>query len=191
MLHSECQLIWTQINVPCWLILLLNLTSVIARLFGCSVVQERYLCLMTTNYELSYEKLLNLTNEISSPQRYLNSLMTEVYKCLNGFSPDIMNDTLAISKHRYNTWHYNLFVTDWPKTDRFGWNSIPYTANQIWNLLPREIKNSENLDSFKLKIKQWRCLECPCTLCKTYLPDLGYLHGQNLLAGCYFLFLRR
>ena len=75
-----------------------------------------------------------------------------------------MNDILAVSKHRYKTRHYNLFINDRPETDRYGRNSIPYRANQIWNLLPRAIKNSVNFDSFKLKIKQWRCLECPCTL---------------------------
>ena len=41
----------------------------------------------------------------------------------------------------YNSRHYNLFVTDRPKTDRYGRNSIPYRANQIWNLLPREKKS--------------------------------------------------
>ena len=51
------------------------------------------------NYELSYEELLNLINEISPHQRYLNSLMTDVYKCLTGLSTDIMNDLLAVSKH--------------------------------------------------------------------------------------------
>ena len=138
-------------------------------------IQEGYLHLMTNNYELSYEELLDLTNEISPHQLCLNSLMTQVYKCLNGTSLDIMNDIFAVSKHQYNTRHYNLFVTDRPKSDRYGRNSIPYRANQIWNLLPRQIKNSVNLDSFKLKIKQWPCLECPCTLCKTYLLNLGYL----------------
>ena len=87
-------------------------------------IQERYLRLMTNNYELSDKELLDLTNEISPQQRCLNSLMTEVYKSLNGLSPD-MNDILAVSKHRYSTRHYNLFVTDRPKTDRYGRNSIP------------------------------------------------------------------
>ena len=39
-------------------------------------IQERYLRFMTNNYELSYEELLDLTNEISPNQRCLNSLMT-------------------------------------------------------------------------------------------------------------------
>ena len=50
--------------------------------------------------------------------------MTEVYKCLNGTSSDIINDTFAVSKHQYNTRHDNLFVTDWPKTHRYGQNSF-------------------------------------------------------------------
>ena len=41
-------------------------------------IQERYLRLMTNNYELSYEELLDLTNEISPHDRCLNSLMIEV-----------------------------------------------------------------------------------------------------------------
>ena len=138
-------------------------------------IQERHLRLMTNNHKLSYEELLDLTNAIYPHQRCLNSLKTEVCNCLNGLSPDIINDIITVSRHRCNTRHCNLFVTDWPKTDRYGKNSILYRTNQIWNLLPHEIKNSANLVSFKLKIKQWRCLECTCTLCKTYLPNLGYL----------------
>ena len=60
------------------------------------IIQEHYLRLMTNNYGLSYEELLDLTNEISPHQRCLNSLMTEIHKCLNEISPDIMNDTLAV-----------------------------------------------------------------------------------------------
>ena len=146
---------------------------------------------MTHNYELSYEELLDLTNEISPHPRCLNSLMTEVYKRLHALSPDIMNDILPVSKHQYNNRHYNLFVTGRSKTDRYGRNSIPYRANQIWNLLPHQIKNSGNLDSFKLKAKQWCCLECPCTLSKIYLPNLGYLEGWSLLSSCYFVFIQR
>ena len=96
-------------------------------------IQELYLRLMTNNYELTYEELLNLTNEISPIQRCL-------YKCLNGISPGIINDTFAVSKHQYTTRHYNFFVTDRPETDRYGWNSIPYRANQIWKLLPHQKK---------------------------------------------------
>ena len=58
--------------------------------------QERYLLLMTNTYELTSEELLDLIKEISLHQRYLNFLMTEVEKCLNGLSPDIMDDVLTV-----------------------------------------------------------------------------------------------
>ena len=47
---------------------------------------------MTNDCELSYEELLDLTNEISSHLRCLNFLMTDVNKFLSGLSPDIMNN---------------------------------------------------------------------------------------------------
>ena len=76
--------------------------------------------------KVNKDELLDLINEISLHQRCLNSLTTEVYKCLNGLSLDIMNDVIVVLKSRYNTRHYNLFVTDRPKTDTYGRNSIPY-----------------------------------------------------------------
>ena len=45
-------------------------------------------------------------------------------------------------------------MTDSLKTNRYGWNSIPYRANQIWNLLSHQIKTAAHLDYFQLKIKQ-------------------------------------
>ena len=111
-------------------------------------IQEHYLRLMANNVKRSWEELLDLTNEISPHQPCLNYPMTEVCKCPNGISPDIMNDTLAVSKHQYNTRHLTCFVTDRPKADRYGRISFPYRANQIWNLLPCQIKYSPNLDSF-------------------------------------------
>ena len=41
-------------------------------------IEKRYLHLMTNKYELSYEEILDLTNEISPHQRCLNSLITDV-----------------------------------------------------------------------------------------------------------------
>ena len=40
-------------------------------------IQERDFRLMANNYELSYQKLLDLTNKISSHKRLLTFLMTE------------------------------------------------------------------------------------------------------------------
>lgn len=57
---------------------------------------------MTSNYELSYEELLELTKETSPQQRCLDSLITEVYKCLMDFhlqfpNPGTILDTTSFS----------------------------------------------------------------------------------------------
>ena len=61
------------------------------------------------------------------------------------------------------------------RTTKYGLNSISYLAPKIWDLIPNEIKRCDNLISFKQKIKSWRPENCPCTLCKVYIPNLGYI----------------
>ena len=108
--------------------------------------QDPYLRLMTNNNELSYKELLDLTWAFSAPTvlKFPNDWGIQIP---NGISPDIMNDTFAVSKHQYNSRHYTV-VFAWliGPADRYGRNSISYRGNQIWNLLPRQIKNSANLD---------------------------------------------
>ena len=66
--------------------------------------------------------------------------MTEVYKCLNGLSRDILKNILIILKNGYNIRPYNLFATNKPKTNRYGQKLL------IRNLLSREIKKLANLE---------------------------------------------
>ena len=53
--------------------------------------------------------------------------------------------------------------------------SVPFLALKICYILPKEIKNSETLDAFKLKIKNWVPLGCPCRLCKIYVSQVGFI----------------
>ena len=101
--------------------------------------------------------------------------MIEVHKFLNGLSPDIMSRIFSTRQNVYNTRNFNIFETSMPHSNRFGLNSITYRSNQLWNLVPDNMKQSKTLASFKQALKSWKCLSCPCTLCKTYVPNLGYL----------------
>ena len=53
--------------------------------------------------------------------------------------------------------------------------TISYRAAQLWNLVPTEIKDTLSLSIFKEKIKLWYCDDCPCTLCKTYIANVGFV----------------
>ena len=67
---------------------------------------------------------------ISPHRKCLTSFITEVYNRLNGLAPDIMDNLLTVLKKWYSTRHYNLFMIDRPKTDKYGQNLIPNRADQ-------------------------------------------------------------
>ena len=48
-------------------------------------------------------------------------------------------------------------------------------STKIWKFVPVELKQSETLYYFKLKIKNWVPTEGPCRLCKTYIQQVGFL----------------
>ena len=51
-----------------------------------------------------FEMIMRLeeAHQITFHQRYINFLMIEVYKYLNGHSPDIMNDIFKLRENMYN-----------------------------------------------------------------------------------------
>ena len=61
-----------------------------------------------------------------------------------------------------------------------GTESLSFLGTKIWDLVPVELKQSESLDSLKLKIKNWMPCECPYRLWKTYIQQVGFLSGNMI-----------
>ena len=52
---------------------------------------------------------------------------------------------------------------------------ISYLGPKTWNLVSKSIKDSENVNNFKTKIKIWKPERFPRRLCKVYLlPQIGF-----------------
>ena len=62
-------------------------------------IHERCLRLIQQNYTSDFEVLLENANEKQFHQKCIELLMIEVYKCLNGISPDIMSDIFKLRKN--------------------------------------------------------------------------------------------
>ena len=45
--------------------------------------------------------------------------------------------------------------------------------NQIWNIVPQNIRESNSLSEFKSLIKLSKADTCPCKLCKNYIAQVG------------------
>ena len=53
--------------------------------------------------------------------------------------------------------------------------TISYMAPKIWNLVPKEMKQITTVNEFKAKLKIWELENCPCRLCRSYLPQIKFI----------------
>ena len=111
--------------------------------------------------------------DISIYQRFINSLLTEVYKYAHGSSPEIMNDVFSTRANIYNTQQFNVFETDIPTLTDTVW--IRYLTKQTKSGT-YFLKTSDDLRHLlKNKIKLWECFNYRCNICKSYVRNLGYV----------------
>ena len=54
--------------------------------------------------------------------------MTEVYKYLNGNSPDIMKDIFKLKENICNLRNFHIFLTENLRSVKYGLDAIPYRA---------------------------------------------------------------
>ena len=88
-------------------------------------------------------------------------LTTEMYKCVHGLNPPYLNELFVSKNTRYNLRDSNRLQQPEFQTVRYGFKSFLYYGSKLWNFLPSEVKNSENLYHFKKNITQW-CASGKC-----------------------------
>ena len=122
----------------------------------------------------SFQNLLEKDNSVTIHHRNIKILATETYKFLQGLSPPLMNE-IFVERNNYSLPGNNVLTRRRVNSVRYGTETVSFLAPKIWDILPKDIKDSESLDIFKRKIKKWIPSECPCRLCKTYVPQLGFI----------------
>ena len=86
----------------------------------------------------------------------MNVLLTKVYKYLNGYFPDLMNEFFYIHPNHFNLRRFNVFATD-NSRKKYLLNSSVYRPNQPWQTLRSEIQRMWIIATpFREKIKTWR-----------------------------------
>ena len=80
-----------------------------------------------------------------------------------------------VRKTSYNQRRFQKIANSKKNSVKMGPEAIYYRAPQLWNLVPTGIKDAPSLAIFKEKIKSWYCDDCPCTLCKIYIANLGFV----------------
>ena len=65
----------------------------------------------------------------------------------------------------YNLRNGSKLVLPRAQSSRFGINSLCFIGNMLWNNLPLTVKNSENINEFKKKLKNFGNIHCSCIVC--------------------------
>ncbi len=124
-------------------------------------VQERALCFIFRKFESDYKSLLNLAEHSSPYMDRLRTIVTEVYKAINGMSPDFLQDLFVIKANVHGLRDNNKMKLYKFKTMTYGKHSITYLAGILWN--------SINMNVFKRKNRNWQGLICQYSECLIYI----------------------
>jgi len=138
-------------------------------------LHERALRLVYNDYISTFEELLVKDHSFTVYHYNIQTLCIEMYKVFSGQSETIFSELFERKHISYYLRSQPEFVIPQIKTVYKGSNSIRYFGPIIWNLIPKEIKSCETIASFSSKIRQWKPDNCPCRICKTFLPNVGFL----------------
>ena len=138
-------------------------------------IHEKSLRLVYNDNISSFDELLVKDNCVTIHDRNLQVLATEIFKAINDISPTIMKNIFDVKRTTYNLRSGPTLLTSNIKTVKYGMESLSYRLDKTWNLVPLSIRNSKTLSEFKSRIKVWKPVGCDCKLCKTYIPNLGFL----------------
>ncbi len=138
-------------------------------------IHERALRIVYKDHNSTFQELLNKDNSVSIHHRNLQKLVTEMYKVKNNLSPSIMKDVFKERNSPYGLRNNCTWTSSNIRTVYNGTETISFRGPKTWQLLPENIKEAKSLYDFKNSVKKWKPEGCTCRLCKTFIPDLGFL----------------
>ena len=141
-------------------------------------IHERALRLVYQDSKSTFIELLKKDESFTIHECNIQSLAIELYKVKNGFSPKIMSLVLPLNEN-FNYPRQNEFATRNIRKVGSGTETVSHLGPQIWTMVPDRIKMLKSLHSFKIEIRKWKPISCPCRLCKTYIKDLGFIKVQQ------------
>ena len=49
-------------------------------------------------------------------------------------------------------------------------------AAKVWDMVPNDMKNINDIETFKTRIRKWKPVNCHCKLCLDYFSCVGYVN---------------
>ena len=140
-------------------------------------IHERALLIAYKDYENGFGFLLEQSKSVPIHVRNPQLLMTEIFKTKCGLNPPFMKEIFMQRNISYSLRHGDDSQLPKVRTISFGVEPIDFLGNNLWQILPQEIKQSSSLPIFKKQIRCWNGGKCNCRLWKVYIPKVGFLTG--------------
>ena len=122
-----------------------------------------------------FKELLEKDNSVAIHHTNIQALPTEMRKVAKGIAPEIMNEIFQLrEKSHYNLRYTSEFIIPPIHSVYHGRESASYLGPKLWELIPTVIRQIDTLSGFKKAIKKWKLSDCPCRICKTYIPNVGF-----------------
>ena len=138
-------------------------------------IQERALRIIYKDAESTYSEQLEKGCAVTIHTKNLQILMIEMYKTINDLNPSLIKELFCEIESHYNLRNNVEFVQPRVRSVGNGTESVRFKGPQLWQLLPQTIRNSGSLAQFKANIKNLKGENCPCNLCRTFIPNLSFL----------------
>ena len=91
-------------------------------------------------------------------------------------SPEIMNKIFQLrEKSHYNLPYTSEFIAPPIHSVYHGSEPASHLGPKIWVLIPPVIRQIDTFSGFKKAIKKCKPTNFSCRICKTYIPNVGFL----------------
>ena len=138
-------------------------------------VHKKALRILYNDEDSTFEQLLAKDKAYTVHERNIQILLTEMFKAKNKLEPHLLQGIFEVNDYNGPSLRNSkYFKRPNVNTVRYGEQSLQNLGVRLWNQLPKEIQELDNLNGFKVFIKKWKPLKCPCNICKTYVRGLGY-----------------
>ena len=95
-------------------------------------------------------------------------MCTKIFEIVNQLTPKYIQHFFALqdSDHTTRSVRANMIVQKHYKTVNYGQKTFVSFSTHLWNKLPREIRQTNDINVFKQLMKTWYGPECHCAFCK-------------------------
>ena len=130
------------------------------------VLQNRAARTITKKSWFTPTSALLACNWLSIKQLIFYQTVAAAHKIIQTGVPSYLSEKLSTEYPRYtrqSTWGYIRFGESFTGTGSLCHSSFTYRAREDYNRIPWEIKQANNMNTFKYKLKKWTLINIPIT----------------------------